>query len=181
MAKIWITSDTHFFDEKVLTQRPRFHSIDEMNSSIKYKWNKKIKKNDIVYHLGDFATDTKGDVRKRTLQKFFDSLNGRKWLIKGNHDEHSSQMNGWEGICDYKEIEIRQPSNWIILFHYPLKSWHRKSDRAWMLHGHTHGKLPHPEKNSLDVGVDNNEYWPLSIEQIFYKIKEQRKLKTKNE
>ncbi len=46
------------------------------------KWNKKVGKDDMVIHLGDFALGNKEKV-KETRER----LNGTIILIKGNHDK----------------------------------------------------------------------------------------------
>ena len=73
--KRFFTSDTHFGAERTRTlfKRP-FSSIKEMDKSIIKNWNKKVKKEDLVYHLGDF-----GDFNK--VKK----LNGKIILILGNY------------------------------------------------------------------------------------------------
>lgn len=51
---------------------------------------------DIVYHLGDVFTDMESDEMRDILSR----LNGKKYLIKGNHDLSYSN-NEWRelGLC----------------------------------------------------------------------------------
>ena len=53
--KIYIISDTHFNHENIIKycNRP-FKDINEMNDAIIDNWNRIVKKDEIVYHLGDF-------------------------------------------------------------------------------------------------------------------------------
>ena len=54
----YITSDTWFGRPQILQIANRqFDNIEEMNATLIKNWNKKIKKNDIVFHLGNFAWD----------------------------------------------------------------------------------------------------------------------------
>jgi len=78
-----IVSDTHFYHNKILTfHRSQYKSIEEMNEAIIKKWNEKIKPNDKVIHLGDFAYGS--DYEK--IENIISRLNGNITLILGNHD-----------------------------------------------------------------------------------------------
>jgi calcineurin-like phosphoesterase family protein len=46
-----------------------------------------------------------------------------------------------------------------------MRTWHRSHYNAWLLYGHSHGRLP-PIGKSWDVGVDNNNFTPISFEQV---------------
>ncbi len=80
--EIYVISDTHFNHKNIIDycNRP-FKDIDEMNNTIIYNWNRIVKKDDIVYHLGDFFLGSKFD-----LKDIVDRLNGAIYLIRGNHD-----------------------------------------------------------------------------------------------
>ena len=56
MKTVYFISDTHFYHQRIIDycHRP-YLDVDEMNNDIIKKWNSVIKKNDIVWHLGDFA------------------------------------------------------------------------------------------------------------------------------
>ena len=58
MADIYFTADTHFNHENILDycRRP-YNNIQEMNEALVENWNKTVKKEDTVYHLGDFSSD----------------------------------------------------------------------------------------------------------------------------
>jgi calcineurin-like phosphoesterase family protein len=45
-----------FFHRNIIqySNRP-FESVEDMNEQMIQRWNKQVKKDDIVYHLGDFA------------------------------------------------------------------------------------------------------------------------------
>ena len=76
-------SDLHFFHDKVIRLDKRsFESLEEMNEQMVLRWNRRVKKNDQVVILGDFIV---GDVRE--ANRILERLNGRLYLILGNHDE----------------------------------------------------------------------------------------------
>jgi len=80
--KIFITADHHFHHKNIIEYCNRsFKTVEEMDNVTIEKWNKKVGRDDLVIHLGDFALGTKEQV-KETKEK----LNGTIILIKGNHD-----------------------------------------------------------------------------------------------
>ncbi len=82
---IYFVSDTHFNHKNIIDycNRP-FNSVDEMNNVLIQNWNATVSNNDIIYHLGDFALG-----RKDTIMEITSNLNGKKYLIRGNHDNWS--------------------------------------------------------------------------------------------
>lgn len=69
-------------------------------------------------------------------------------------------------------LETRIEGKDITISHYPVLSWNKKSHGAIMLHGHCHYNLPATRKESkeigkiLDVGVDGNDFFPYTFDQI---------------
>lgn len=180
--RIWFTSDTHFGHENILKfcKRP-FKSIEEHDEALIKNWNDVMSKKDIVFHLGDFAF---GD--RKFVSKTVSRLNGKIWLILGNHD--------YKNICKTmdelfwkvsSEAHIQINSQQIIMHHYPFLCYGGvySTNPTWQLYGHVHsgpnssGKddervynLTYPFQ--YDVGVDNNEYHPISFYDIKKKIEE---------
>jgi calcineurin-like phosphoesterase family protein len=84
----FVTADTHFGHAKSLSfmqpdgspLRP-FSSCEEMDETMVERWNATVGKKDTVYHLGDVI------IPRKSLP-ILERLNGRKILIKGNHDQH---------------------------------------------------------------------------------------------
>ena len=175
---IFFTSDTHFWHDNIIKfcNRP-FNSIEEMNDTIIENWNRVVDKNDIVFHLGDFCF-CGVDKFKELVEK----LNGRIYLILGNHDW--KRINNWytskfEGV--YQQLAIKINGKKIYLNHFPFLcyagTYYRFEDAVWQLFGHVHSSKQN--KNGLDnqrlsmlfptqydVGVDNNNYTPVSFEQV---------------
>jgi calcineurin-like phosphoesterase family protein len=128
-----------------------------MNKALISNWNSVVKPSDTVYFLGDFAF--------RNHEEFLRRLNGRKILIPGHHDQ------GLEGLHHYfdevtplKQVTIDGQA--LVLCHYPMREWPGRDRGAWHLHGHSHGKNLPSEGKQWDVGVDVNNYRPLSLTQI---------------
>lgn len=78
----FFTSDTHFGHERAieLCNRP-FRNAQEMNDTIIKNWNERVGKDDIVFHLGDFAMHPRA-----AIPDLVKSLNGQIVLLAGNHD-----------------------------------------------------------------------------------------------
>ena len=78
----FFTSDTHFNHANIIRfcNRP-FKDVEQMNEVMIANWNSVIGKDDTVFHLGDFCL---GGAAEWT--KILDRLNGKIYLIMGNHD-----------------------------------------------------------------------------------------------
>lgn len=172
----YFTSDTHFNHSKIIEfcNRPA-RDRDEMNEMLIDRWNERVKPGDMIYHMGDFAFCGK------TLRKIIiNQLNGRKFLVRGNHDPDSNQWwldAGFEWVRDYYKLketisyeddegETKQYVQPIVLCHFPILSWDNMAHGSWHLHGHCHGSLPMSRMMRLDVGVDTNNWYPYSLEEI---------------
>ena len=171
MFMIYFISDTHFYHNNIIKycNRP-FKDTDEMNNYIINKWNKTVTDNDIVYHLGD-VTFTDKEKTKNVISK----LNGRKYLIRGNHDKHS--------VSFYKDCGFIDVYNFLILdgyllVHYPLKTDSYMKENLknfiyelktlpfnYVIHGHIHNTECGLE-NHFNVSVENIDYKPISFEEI---------------
>lgn len=81
-------ADTHFDDENIIIYENRpFDCVSDMNKGLISYWNDTVGADDDVYVLGDFGCDT-----KENLGKILSQLNGRKYLIKGNHDIYPNNV-----------------------------------------------------------------------------------------
>jgi calcineurin-like phosphoesterase family protein len=164
--KYFFTSDHHFSHNNIIKfcNRP-FSSVTEMNDEMIDRYNSVVNKRDIVFIVGDFSFDTKP-------KNHFDKLNGQKFLIKGNHDKKKTIDLPWAGVFDIKEVVInKQP---IVLHHYSMRSWNKSFHGSWHLYGHSHGTLP-PHGLSFDVGVDTNNFYPYSFDDVVEKMKTLKK------
>ena len=135
MSKIFYVADTHFGHANVIRYDNRpFKNIEEMDETLINNWNNVVKKEDIVYILGDFCWK-----KENEWIDILDRLNGKKVLIRGNHDlkQMSSKLkNKFEDIKDYKEIYDNGTK--VILSHYPIPFWNGQFRDSVHLYGHIH-------------------------------------------
>jgi len=172
----FFTSDTHFGHENIIKycNRP-FASAEEMDKALISNWNKVVKPEDTVFHLGDFAVGG-SSVWNNVLY----ALNGKIYLIKGNHDLKNLRrgyLGRFEEVTSQLHIVIDGKS--IYLNHFPFLAfggaW--REDPTWQLFGHIHsgnGNLTGKDferakylfPSQYDVGVDNNNYTPISFRKV---------------
>jgi calcineurin-like phosphoesterase family protein len=53
----------------------------------------------------------------------------------------------------------------IVVCHYAMRAWAASHYSSWQLFGHSHGQLE-PVGKQWDIGVDNNDFKPVSLEEI---------------
>ena len=65
--KTYFIADTHFNHKNILKycNRP-FSNVKEMNEKLIENWNNTVKKDDVVYMLGDFCMGNKEEIKKFT-------------------------------------------------------------------------------------------------------------------
>ena len=171
--EIWFTSDTHWGHKNIikLCNRP-FQNVEEMNEVLIENWNKVVSKDDTVFHLGDFAFGGSS-----VWNSIIPRLNGHINLIIGNHDRKNLRqryMSYFDMVVPQLQIEIEDNS--IYLNHYPFLCYGGSYRGVWQLFGHVHSG---PQADGLDisrlrvllptqydVGVDNNNYTPVSWEEV---------------
>jgi len=187
--RIFFTSDTHFYHKGILRHGRKksngedFKDVDEMNDTLIKNWNKYVRHDDCIYHLGDFAF-----CGTQKACSILECLPGRKFLIKGNHDYELSRkpefQKYWEWIKDIYSLKvpIETPNpvgtgktishQRIVLCHYAMRVWDQIHRGSWQLFGHSHGNLKSEDfLPQMDVGVDaNNNYgnglYPISFEEV---------------
>lgn len=169
--KTFITSDIHFSHTNIMSFCPdsrKFNNIDEMDEAIIHMWNSIIGIDDLIYILGDIVFCP---APKAT--SLVSRLNGRKILIKGNHDsklvKDAQFCRQFEEIVDYKKISFEGHS--VVLFHYPIASeWDQSHRGSFHFHGHCHGKATGVPGRTMDVGMDTNNCVPYNLSEIIKKL-----------
>lgn len=153
----WFTADEHYAHKNIIhyCNRP-FSTIEEMDETIIRNFNSVVFKNDTVIHAGDF---TLLKDREEIYKKYINRLNGKHIFLIGSHDywlrsTHNSYI--WERkILDH----------YFVVCHYAMRTWARSHYNSIQLYGHSHGNL-NPIGKQHDIGVDNNNFFPLSAKQI---------------
>jgi len=167
---LWFTGDTHFGHKNIIEYANRpFKDADEMDEVMINNWNDKVKENDHIFHLGDFAL-----CKPQLTNEIISKLNGHIHLCFGNHDTSKRRKVFQEAFYDtfeYKEIDVYDHNTAytkrIILCHFPFAIWNKCHKGSWHLHGHSHGNYPASETSFyLDVGVDSHGYAPINFEDI---------------
>jgi len=169
--KIFFTADTHFGDDFIIKMCNRpFKDSTGMDETLIRNWNSVVPENGIVFHLGDIGVHD-----KVVFTDLLNRLNGKKYLITGDHDRDCTLkfLSGvFSEITPQKKIIVDGQK--ILLNHYPFLTFSGIHANVWQLFGHCHlrptavtpTKLRTLFPTQYDVGVDNNNYAPASFEQI---------------
>lgn len=178
--RIFFTSDTHFNHSSIIRHCNRpFANIEQMNEALIENWNRVVGKNDKVFHLGDFSFGGTAQ-----WNKILDQLNGKIYLIIGNHDiknMRNAVIGRFEQVAFQMYLEIEKQE--IVLNHNPFLCYGGSYNNVWQLFGHVHTRenntgLDAPRLSVLfprqyDVGVDANNFTPISFKQVSDIIKQQ--------
>ena len=175
--KMFFTSDTHFCHSNIIKycKRP-FANIAENDEEIIRRWNEKVPEDGIVFHLGDVAF---GDPER--VDNILERLNGTIYLVIGNHDWRRVVNNHkWRFEMMTQQINMKIGKRHIILNHYPMLAFSgawRGEDATYQLFGHVHTspytdegldqqRMKYLFTSQYDVGVDNNNFTPVSWKEV---------------
>ena len=142
-------------------------------------WNAVVPEDGIVVHCGDFMLPHNSDIKE--YMKYMSKLNGRILLLRGNHDRAEL---GWENeklisVQDKAMIEV--DSIKIYAEHYPCAAF----NGDYHVYGHVHtlsdgicygmdaDAMKAMKRVTYDVGVDQNNYTPISYWQLCDIIRKQ--------
>lgn len=150
----FFTADEHYGHGNIIRfcNRP-FGSVEEMTDELIRRHNEVVGANDTVIHAGDFALAS-----KRKARQVLDQLHGRHLFLRGSHDRRLP-----DAMADIWEETIE--GQYVVACHYAMRVWPRSHYNSWQLFGHSHGMLE-PAGKQWDVGVDNNDFYPVSFEQL---------------
>ena len=137
-------ADPHFFHGALNTKMDRrgFESVEAMNEYMLRQWNRKVRKNDEVVILGDLSWG-----KAEETNELLERLNGRLYLIQGNHDRFLKNKDYNAGrfvwIKPYEELQDNKRK--VILCHYPIMCYNGQyrvdengNPKVYMLYGHVH-------------------------------------------
>ena len=177
---IFFTADMHFYHANIIKHSNRpFGSLEEMHENIIARFNSKVRQKDSLYILGD-AVWGSGANANEILKR----LNGKKYLIRGNHDrflndeEFDQSIFGW--VEDLTKFVYKRTK--FVLCHYPLLEWEGYFKGSLHCYGHVHNRFfrnderYHKNQGSekldllgpraFNVGVDVNDFSPVSVEEL---------------
>ena len=173
---VFYTSDTHFMHGRCATEFRSYKNSEEHDALLVYNWNQMVRKNDIVYHLGDV---TGGSLKGLA---YIPKLNGRKILIAGNHDVVNPMHRDWfKHLPKYLEVGFEAVMPFarrkvagmqFLMSHFPYQnqgdhtdeerhSQYRLPDMGLpLVHGHVHDLFTERGRG-LNVGVDQWDFTPV--------------------
>lgn len=187
---IYFTSDLHLGHENAIgfTNRP-FSNVEKMNAGLINNINSMVGKTDELWILGDFAYKVnKEEVRTLINQILCHHVH----LVYGNHDKNYEGDHIFQSVQHYKELKTEYGR--FVLFHYPMMEWNAAHYGSVHLHGHIHSTGNYNDRNLkskyrdrfpdghisgtedlnlriYDVGVDANNYRPISLTEIAEKMR----------
>ncbi len=176
----WFTSDLHIGHARIieLCNRP-FSDVNEMNEALVENWNGRIGPEDSVFVLGDVALG-KLDESLAVVKQ----LNGRKYLVPGNHDRcwsgnkkvRPADRSRYEdtGFTILGE-QVQLVRDWWMC-HFPVHGDSYTDDRypeyrpsigpdEWLIHGHVHNMWK-TNGRQINVGVDVWDYRPVHEDEL---------------
>jgi len=152
----FFTADEHYAHDRIrlYTNRP-FASVEEMDEEIIRRHNSVVGDGDIVVHVGDFTLIHHAET---VYKRYVSRLKGKHIFIRGSHDRWVPQncVSLWEQKIG---------SQVVVACHYAMRVWPKSHYGSWQIYGHSHGRLP-PIGKQHDVGVDNNDFTPVSFEKL---------------
>lgn len=162
---IYVTSNLQLGRPNAIKKYKRdFESVDQMNDSLILEWNKIIKPEDTVYHLGNFAWDPK------TAQDSLLRLNGTIKFVIAEHDEalQTLETKGMlrTGVSIIEQIESVDSLK-VAISYWPLLNWPGKSKGYWSIIGHPDKKhKSDPKTKTINVSTDLWSNKPQELERI---------------
>ena len=134
---IFYIADWHYNHANILSYDNRpFKTVEEMDAALVERWNATVTSADTVYVLGDMFWG--GETKAVPV---LDSLNGKKILIKGNHDrcKNTEFRKRFDQISGY--LEITDGDRHVVLCHYPMPCFKNHFHGWYHLYGHVHNSF----------------------------------------
>lgn len=187
MTAVFFSSDTHFLHRLVASHRG-FASPEEHDEEIIARWNRIVRPDDLVWHLGDVGLGNDTRVLEQAAR-----LNGIKHLVTGNHDScwpghrsARSKQQRWLDVFTSVQAfaKTRVYARTVLLSHFPYEGGgdhtteerypqFRLPDRGeWLIHGHTHQAARMDGHRSLHAGLDAWGLRPVGESEVSALIRE---------
>jgi calcineurin-like phosphoesterase family protein len=174
--KLYFSSDSHFshFNITKYCHRP-FESRKQMDDALIANWNSVVPEDGIVVHCGDFMLPH--DTGDKEYVKYWNRLNFKTLILcRGNHDRIECGTYTYDDkvviVVDIAMILVEGIK--IMTCHYPMLSYPADYQAFGHIHtlydgtcygidGDVNDRL---RKTQYDVGVDQNNYTPVSYWQL---------------
>jgi calcineurin-like phosphoesterase family protein len=163
---VFFIADTHFGHANIIKYENRpFTDVSHMTESIIKNWNQAVKKDDKVFHLGDFAF---GD--KEMITNIVSRLHGHKHLIMGNHDCRNTKWYRDTGFNEVSEFPIIY-KEFFMLSHAPL--YINENMPYANIFGHVHSSPEYKTvtPQSYCVSIERLGYVPIEFEAMTLAMK----------
>lgn len=178
MNNIFFVSDTHCGHNQPFLYEPRgFSSVEEMDETIIENWNKIVKPDDMVIHLGDVILND-NEHGLECLRR----LNGQISLVWGNHetDTRKKFLGALPNVITLGYAhQFKYGKLTFYLSHYPALTANYDdkhfSQHVFNLHGHTHQRanwLDPKNPFMYHVGLDSHNNTPVHIDEIITDIRQ---------
>lgn len=179
MDQVWFASDHHLGHANLLTfvgGRHEFKTIEEHDETIIANHNELVGAKDRVYFMGDVVIN-------RKFLPLISRMNGRKKLIKGNHDIFNLKdyTPYFEDIISYKIYS----EHGLIISHIPVHVCQLEGRWKFNVHGHSHrnivkkqiyqqyeGMVSLADKRYINLCLEHTEYKPVSLSQLIERMKD---------
>ena len=164
MSKTWFISDTHFghnniikFTDKDGNRTRPFDSIEEHDEMIIQNVNKVVRPEDRLYVMGDVA------MKRKDIQQV-GKLNGRKKLIKGNHDIF--KLEDYTPYFDDIVACRVYPEQGFIFTHIPIHPSNLEHRFKFNMHGHLHQNVVNNDLRYMNLCLEHTFMQPVDFNEI---------------
>lgn len=172
MAKRFWTADLHLGHHNIITYCARpFKDAEHMNTRLIANINSRVKAEDTLIHVGDFANygKARGEEGLRINPKnYVNDINGTFVNIRGNHDDN----NRTKSVCDFMIVMLGKMQ--LSVAHKP--SWQISNIDFKSLNvvahicGHVHEKFTYAYSDdkllNVNIGCDVWNYYPINDSEL---------------
>lgn len=175
----YFTADTHFsiddYSGTVLRDFRPFKSCKQMNRQLIKSINKRVKRGDVLYHLGDFINYNRKDSGNYdTLYRLIKKIRASVVLVLGNNDRRALENEFGGDFEKFKAYllelgfkDVIEKGTYIKIGDTQFYLTHEPKDHIGdkNLFGHIHS-LVMVKRYGYNVGVDVNHFFPFSESDI---------------
>lgn len=181
IRRVWATSDWHLGHAKI-REYCKSRAIDH-ECMILQNYLDEVRPQDTVYFLGDMVL--RWGEEGRAWWNQIRLLPGRKVLVKGNHDQYSTEkllrLGGFEQVWPEFFGLTTSIGHKLLLSHVPMvvtpfddryNGWRRRVQEEFVrgqydlnIHGHTHEQNT-GDSQCVNVSVENTEFKPALLDEM---------------